>query len=67
MSLVVIYFFLHNFCSQVDIPLSIPFYKWLLGEECTLSTNDMQYIDSTFAKSLRQMEALAQIKLASVS
>ncbi|RWS01072.1 putative E3 ubiquitin-protein ligase TRIP12-like protein, partial [Dinothrombium tinctorium] len=45
---------------MVDIPLSVPFYKWLLGQESTLSISDLQYIDSTVARFLMEMDYLAK-------
>ncbi|RWS30969.1 E3 ubiquitin-protein ligase TRIP12-like isoform X1 [Leptotrombidium deliense] len=47
---------------MVDIPLSIAFYKWLLGQESSLTASDMQYIDSTYARSVIEMEILAKQK-----
>lgn len=45
----------------------MPFYKWLLGHENTLSTADMQSIDSALSKTVVEMEKIAQQKLRIVS
>lgn len=57
MFLMIVYCF-----KQVDIPLSIPFYKWLLGKESHLALSDMDHIDPTLARSLLDMEAIARKK-----
>ncbi|CAG2182509.1 unnamed protein product, partial [Oppiella nova] len=48
---------------MIDIPLSPIFYKWLLTQELSLSIADMQQIDSTFSRSVVEMEKIAQQKL----
>ncbi|XP_066267756.1 E3 ubiquitin-protein ligase TRIP12-like isoform X2 [Branchiostoma lanceolatum] len=40
---------------MVDFPLSLPFYKWVLGQEATLSVTDIQYLDPVVAKSVSQL------------
>ncbi|XP_074599417.1 E3 ubiquitin-protein ligase ctrip isoform X2 [Brevipalpus obovatus] len=47
---------------MVDIPLSILFYKWLLGQEHSLTASDMRFLDPTFAKSIMEMDNIAQRK-----
>jgi E3 ubiquitin-protein ligase TRIP12 len=47
---------------MVDIPLSVPFYNWLLGKDSHLALRDMEHIDPTLARSLRDMEAIARKK-----
>lgn len=47
---------------QLDIPLSLVFYKWLLGQEHTLTPADLQYIDPTLAKSFSQLEEVLRHK-----
>jgi E3 ubiquitin-protein ligase TRIP12 len=32
---------LYFFCIQLDLPFSIPFYRWLLGEENSLDLHDL--------------------------
>jgi hypothetical protein len=39
------------------------FYKWLLSQESSLNIVDMQHIDSTFSRSVVEMEKIAQQKL----
>lgn len=51
----------------MDIPLSILFYKWLLGQEHSLTASDMRFIDPTFAKSIMEMDTIAQRKVFLVS
>lgn len=47
---------------MLDIPLSLPFYKWLLGQEKTLNSFDLQYIDPTLSQSFHQLKAVAAQK-----
>ncbi|KAI1287488.1 E3 ubiquitin-protein ligase TRIP12 [Halotydeus destructor] len=47
---------------MVDLPLSVPFYKWLAGKDHHMSLGDMELIDQTLAKSLVDMEQLARKK-----
>jgi len=42
-------------CRQLDLPLSLIFYKWLLGLESTLSLSDMHHVDPVLAASLQQL------------
>lgn len=41
---------------QLDIPLSLVFYKWLLGQEHSLTSSDLQHLDPVVAKSFQQLE-----------
>lgn len=41
---------------QLDIPLSLVFYKWLLGQEHSLTSSDLQHLDPVIAKSFQQLE-----------
>lgn len=53
----------HILCIlKVDIPLSIPFYKWLLGKEHQLSICDMEHIDPEMARTLIGLDAIAKRK-----
>lgn len=45
---------------MVDIPLSIPFYKWLLGKDGNLSICDMELIDSSLSRTLSEMDCIAR-------
>ncbi|XP_038050611.1 E3 ubiquitin-protein ligase TRIP12-like isoform X2 [Patiria miniata] len=47
---------------MIDIPLSLPFYKWLLGKSESLNSYDLQYIDPVLARSFFQLEELMQQK-----
>ncbi len=40
---------------QIDIPLNILFYKWLLNEQPTMNVADIQQLDPTFSTSIFQM------------
>lgn len=46
----------------MDIPLSVPFYKWLLGKEHQLSICDMEHIDAEMARTLITLDAIAKRK-----
>ena len=41
---------------QLDIPLSLVFFKWLLGQEHSLTSSDLQHLDPVIAKSFQQLE-----------
>ncbi|XP_062604886.1 E3 ubiquitin-protein ligase TRIP12-like [Saccostrea cucullata] len=41
---------------MLDIPLSLVFYKWLLGQEHSLTSSDLQHLDPVIAKSFQQLE-----------
>lgn len=53
---------MRQFNYQVDIPLSVPFYKWLLGKEHQLSISDMEHIDPEMARTLISLDAIAKRK-----
>ena len=38
------------------------FYKWLLGQEHSLTSADLRYIDTTLAQSFNQLEELLRQK-----
>ena len=50
------------FLVQIDIPLSPVFYKWMLGQELTLTSADLHHIDPILAKSFLQLEDLVHQK-----
>jgi E3 ubiquitin-protein ligase TRIP12 len=54
--------FLNFFLLKVDIPMSIPFYKWLLGQQSSLSMADLTHIDETVARTICNLEAVARKK-----
>jgi len=39
----------------LDLPLSEVFYKWMLGREHTLQTDDLKHICPVFAMSFNQL------------
>lgn len=47
---------------MMDIPFSLVFFKWLLGQEHSLTSSDLQYIDSVMAKSFCQLEDILRQK-----
>ncbi|XP_070537941.1 E3 ubiquitin-protein ligase TRIP12-like isoform X2 [Ptychodera flava] len=47
---------------MVDIPWSLPFYKWMIGEESTLSALDLQYVDPVIANSYNQLQDILRQK-----
>lgn len=47
---------------MLDIPLSLVFYKWMLGQEHSLTSADLQYIDPVIAKSFLQLEDILRQK-----
>lgn len=47
---------------MLDLPLSLAMYKWMLGQEGSLSLADMDSIDPGLAQSLRQLHQVVQEK-----
>ncbi|CAN7997409.1 unnamed protein product [Ixodes pacificus] len=47
---------------MLDLPLSLAMYKWMLGQESSLSLADMDSIDPALARSLRQLHQVVQEK-----
>lgn len=47
---------------MLDLPLSLAMYKWMLGQEGSLSLADMDAIDPGLARSLRQLHQVVQEK-----
>lgn len=50
------------FFEQLDIPLSLVFYKWMLGQEHSLTSADLQFIDPVISKSFQQLEDILRQK-----
>ena len=51
------------FCLvQIDIPLSVVFYKWLLCQEHSLNSADLHHIDPVMARSFQQLETILHQK-----
>lgn len=48
---------------MLDLPLSLAMYKWMLGQEGSLSLADMESIDPGLAQSLRQLHQVVFILL----
>ncbi|XP_033112984.1 E3 ubiquitin-protein ligase TRIP12-like isoform X2 [Anneissia japonica] len=46
----------------LDIPLSLPFYKWVLGQEGSLTPADLHYVDPVLARSYDQLHDLLRQK-----
>ncbi|XP_060069438.1 E3 ubiquitin-protein ligase TRIP12-like [Ylistrum balloti] len=47
---------------MLDLPLSLVFYKWMLGQEHSLTSSDLQHVDPVVAKSFRQLEDVVRQK-----
>lgn len=47
---------------QLDLPLSVTMYKWMLGEEGTLSSADLHHIDASLARSCSLLEDIVHQK-----
>ncbi|KAK3095400.1 hypothetical protein FSP39_014206 [Pinctada imbricata] len=47
---------------MLDMPLCLVFYKWILGQEHSLTSSDLQYIDPVIAKSFQQLEDVLRQK-----
>ncbi|XP_039213376.1 E3 ubiquitin-protein ligase TRIP12 isoform X3 [Crotalus tigris] len=46
----------------VDLPLGLPFYKWMLRQETSLTSHDLFNIDSVVAKSVYHLEEIVRQK-----
>ncbi|KAK2151054.1 hypothetical protein LSH36_377g01015 [Paralvinella palmiformis] len=47
---------------MLDLPLSLAFYKWMLGQEHSLTSADLLYVDAVLAKSFYQLEDILRQK-----
>lgn len=47
---------------MLDLPLSLVYYKWMLGQEHSLTSADLQFIDPVIAKSFQQLEDILRQK-----
>lgn len=47
---------------MLDIPFSEIFFKWLLGQEHSLTSSDLQYMDPVVSKSFSQLEDILRQK-----
>lgn len=48
--------------SQVDLPLGLPFYKWMLRQETSLTSHDLFDIDPVVARSVYHLEDIVRQK-----
>ncbi|KAM5163467.1 E3 ubiquitin-protein ligase TRIP12 isoform 3-T5 [Mantella aurantiaca] len=46
----------------VDIPLGLPFYKWMLRQESSLASHDLSHVDPVVAKSVYHLEEIVRQK-----
>ncbi|XP_040204751.1 E3 ubiquitin-protein ligase TRIP12 isoform X3 [Rana temporaria] len=46
----------------VDIPLGLPFYKWMLRQESSLASHDLSHVDPIVAKSVYHLEEIVRQK-----
>lgn len=51
-----------SFDFQVDLPLGLPFYKWMLRQETSLTSHDLFSIDPVVAKSIYHLEDIVRQK-----
>lgn len=49
-------------CTQLDLPLGLPFYKWMLRNESSTSSHDLVNIDPGVAKSIQHLEDIIRQK-----
>lgn len=49
-------------CMQLDLPLGLPFYKWMLRNESSISSHDLVNIDPGVAKSIQHLEDIIRQK-----
>lgn len=49
-------------CMQLDLPLGLPFYKWMLRNESSISSHDLMNIDPGVAKSIQHLEDIIRQK-----
>jgi E3 ubiquitin-protein ligase TRIP12 len=47
---------------QVDLPLGLPFYKWMLRQETSLTSHDLFDIDPVVARSVYHLEDIVRQK-----
>ena len=48
--------------SQVDLPLGLPFYKWMLRQETSLTSHDLFDVDPVVARSVYHLEDIVRQK-----
>ncbi|CAG5128805.1 unnamed protein product, partial [Candidula unifasciata] len=47
---------------MLDLPLSLIFYKWILGQENSLTSSDLFHVDRVLARSFQQLENIVHQK-----
>ena len=47
---------------QIDLPLSLVFYKWILSQELSLNVSSLQFVDPVLYKSFSQLEDIVRQK-----
>ena len=47
---------------QLDLPLGLPYYKWMLRHETSISSHDLVNIDPAVAKSIQHLEDIIRQK-----
>lgn len=52
---------------MLDIPFSVTFYRWLLGQENCLTLTDVKYVSPNIYKTLRKMEIIVRARDAILS
>lgn len=45
---------------QLDLPFSITFYRWLLGQEHCLTLSDLRHVNPELYKTLRKMHFIVK-------
>lgn len=50
------------FSLQLDLPFSLTFYRWLLGEEYALDLTDLVFVDQDVYRSLYKLQDVAKRK-----
>lgn len=51
-----------NISLQLDLPFSLTFYRWLLGEEHTLTLNDLCYVCPDVYRTLSKLQDIIRRK-----
>lgn len=50
----------YKYFLQLDLPFSITFYRWLLGQEHSLSLVDLHHVSPDIHKTLRKLEEIVR-------
>ena len=49
-------------CLQLDLPFSVVFYRWLLGQEATLSLPDLAHVCPEVHRTLCHLQVVQRLK-----